>query len=318
MFLCVAAPLGFSYTAAARQGTTGEAPQWPGASAWPETETETDPTRLDSVLLRRLEHRVEGFRGEVGIFVHHLVSGRQAAINGDRVFPTASMIKVPILVTLYDAIDRGEIDPDTLLVFADSLRYPGEDLLASFRSGESVSLAKVVMLSISFSDNTASLWLQHVAGTGVRINSWLASNGFLHTRMNSRTPGRRANWEEFGWGQTTPREMARLLVMIRQGRAVSTSASEQMYRILTRTFWDGEAVSAVPASVQVASKQGAVNASRSEVLLVNAPHGDYVLCIATNHQVDQSWGRTNEGYELIRDISRIVWQYFEPERRKEH
>lgn len=267
----------------------------------------------DETLERRIENRLAGFRGDVGVYVRHIPSGREAAVNADGVFPTASMIKVPILVTLFDAIENGRLDPNEKLVYEDSLYYPGEDMLGSFKAGESISLDKLMLLSISLSDNTASLWLQHLAGTGTEINRWLDANGYVHTRMNSRTPGRRDNWEQFGWGQTSPREMADLLVRIRSGDAVSPGASAEMYRILTRTYWDDEAVGEIPATIQVASKQGAVNASRSEVLLVNAPSGDYVLCIITNNQEDESWEETNEGFELIRSVSRTVWQYFEPD-----
>jgi beta-lactamase class A len=169
------------------------------------------------------------------------------------------------------------------------------------------------MLMITTSDNTASLWCQHEAGTGTDINAWLAAHGFELTRMNSRTPGRRSNWEQYGWGQTTPREIAELLVMIREGRAVSPTASEEMYRALTRTYWNDEALSQIPPTVQVASKQGAVSASRSEVVLVNAPSGDYVFSVITNLQKDQSWEHDNEGYVLLRDVSRLLWNHFEPD-----
>jgi beta-lactamase class A len=171
----------------------------------------------------------------------------------------------------------------------------------------------VQMLSITTSDNTASLCLQYLAGTGTKINEWLAAKGFTGTRMNSRTPGRRGDWQRYGWGQTTPREMARLVTLIRQGQAVSPGADEEMYRILTRIYWNDDALSALPPTVQAASKQGAVNRSRSEVVLVNAPHGDYVFCVITKNQTDQSWERTNEGWRLIRDVSARLWRHFEPD-----
>jgi len=104
--------------------------------------------------------------------------------------------------------------------------------------------------------------------------------------------------------------MAELLVRIREGRAVSAHASDEMYRTLTKSYWDDEALSALPPTVQVASKQGAVSASRSEVLLVNAPTGDYVLCMITNNQEDRGWEADNEGFALLRDISSIVYHHF--------
>jgi beta-lactamase class A len=105
--------------------------------------------------------------------------------------------------------------------------------------------------------------------------------------------------------------MAELLVMIREGRAVSADASEEMYRALCKIYWDDEALSAIPMTVQAASKQGAVNASRSEVVLVNAPHGDYVFCVITKNQVDESWDADNAGFVLLREVSRTLWEHFE-------
>ncbi len=267
----------------------------------------------DSLLQQKIENLIAGFRGDAGIYVRHLPSGRSAAVNADTLFPTASMVKVPILLKIFDRIEHGELSYDEKLVYRDSLLYEGVDILGSFKDGEEILLKKVVLLMITMSDNTASLWLQHLAGTGTAINDWLDRHGYSGTRVNSRTEGRTADWQRYGWGQTTPREMAELLVMIRQGRAVSPAASDEMYRVLSRIYWNGEALSQLPPTVHAASKQGAVSQSRSEVVLVNAPHGDYVFCIITNNQEDASWVAANEGYVLIRDLSRILWNHFEPD-----
>ena len=183
-------------------------------------------------------------------------------------------------------------------------------MLSSFRDQEPITLGKLIHLMTAFSDNTASVWLQELAGGGEGINEWLQAHGFEKTRVNSRTPGRADSYRQWGWGQTTPREMCEQHTMIREGRAVSPRASEEMYRVLCGTFWDSEAVSSLPPWVQAATKQGALNRSRSEVVLVNAPGGDYVFCVITKNQVDQSWGADNAGFVLARDVSRVLWEHF--------
>lgn len=192
------------------------------------------------------------------------------------------MIKVPIMLTLFDKIERGELEYGAEMTYLDTTIYAGDDgIVASLKDSTKIALSKLVMLMITTSDNSASLWCQALAGTGTEINRWLAENGFEQTRVNSRTPDRREGYQAYGWGQTTPREMAGLLELIRRGQAVSADASEEMYRILTRIYWNSEALSEIPPYVQAASKQGAVNQSRSEVVLVNAPSGDYVFCVIT-------------------------------------
>ncbi|MBL1215484.1 MAG: serine hydrolase [Ignavibacteriae bacterium] len=263
-----------------------------------------------------LEKRVENFKGDVGIFVKDLKSGETFEINADTLFPTASMIKVPIMIKIFDRIEKGELSKDsTLLYFKDTINYQwkGDDAISRFREGEDISISKLLTHMITFSDNHASLWLQKLAGTGTAINEWLEIAGLKHTRVNSRTKGREAGYKKYGWGQTTPKEMAELLIRIRNGEAVSENASEDMYRHLTRIHWDEEALSQIPPTVQAASKQGAVSRSKSEVVLVNAPHGDYVFCVITKNQEDTRWEDDNEGYVLIRDVSKILWDYFEPD-----
>ena len=260
----------------------------------------------------RLLARVARFDGDVGVYVRHLQSGATVSIRADERFPTASMIKVPILGALFEKVDRGDLGYHDKLVYTKDRLYEGEDLLGSFADGEPITLDKLAFLMITTSDNTASLWCQELAGTGATINAWLQGQGFEQTRVNSRTPGREDARARYGWGQTTPREMAELLVRIRDRALVSPAASEEMARALGRIYWDGEALASVPPTVATMSKQGAINASRSEVVLVHAPHGDYVFCIITKNQQDQSWGDDNAGFVLLRDVSRILWQHFEP------
>jgi beta-lactamase class A len=268
---------------------------------------------VDPELQRAVEQAVAGFQGRVGVYVRHLPTGRIAALNSNALFPTASLVKVPILAATFDAIEQGRLEWRQELVYRDSLLYEGEDILGSFRDGAVIPLSQVAMLMITTSDNTAALWLQQLCGTGTAVNGWLAKHGFGSTRVNARTPGRRSAWQLYGWGQTTPREMADLFVMIREGRAVSPAASDEMYRMLTRIYWNDEALSQLPPWVQAASKQGAVSDARSEVVIVNAPSGDYVFAVMTDDQEDEGWEYDNAGFELIRRMSALLWNRFEPD-----
>lgn len=270
----------------------------------------------DAALQGTLDRLAEGFHGEVGVYVRHLGTGAAAEIRADELFPTASLIKVPLLLTLYETAERGALDLEAAVPFPDTLRYPWAertDVVAYLAPGDTLPLRELAFLMMSVSDNLASLWIQALVGGGEEVNRWLAAHGYPRTRVNSRTPGREAARAEYGWGQTTPREMAELLVMIREGRAVTPAASEEMYRMLTSSYWRAEALSRLPPTVQAASKQGFVDESRSEVLLVNARSGDYVLAVITKNQADISHDRDNEGLRLIRAISRATYEHFNPD-----
>jgi beta-lactamase class A len=269
--------------------------------------------KTDKKLFSKLTAAIQGFNGDVGIYIKELKTGKIVSINADTVFPTASIVKVPILVGIIDKIARGDLSYDSAHVYRDSLLYEGEDILGSFKDGEKILLKKIIMLMLTTSDNTASLWLQRLAGTGTRINEILEGYGFVNTRVNSRTPGREANRSVYGWGQTTPKEIGTLFEMIYQRKIFSPVACERMMRCLGRNYWDeNEAISQIPPYIEVFSKNGCVNAVRSEVLLVNAPNNPYIFCIFTKNNKDTSWKYDNEAWSLARKTSKLVWDYFEP------
>lgn len=268
--------------------------------------------KVDQTLASKIQKLVDDSGLEAGVYVQHLTQGTKVEINADTIYPTASVVKVPIMVGVFNKIHKGELDYKTILTYRDSLSYSKYDIIGCLKDSSEVALGKIILLMETTSDNTASLWCQSLAGGGLAINQWLNDNGFKYTRVNSRTPGREGDREMYGWGQLTPREMARLLTMIRQGKAVSPAASERMYRTLTNIYWDDRSLCQIPPYVQVASKQGFVTQSTAEIALVNAPHGDYVFCIATKNEpvVDRE---VRKGRQLIKDISNLLWNYYEPD-----
>lgn len=269
--------------------------------------------KTDKKLQQQVTRLIKDFKGDIGIYIHDLKHNKTVSINADTIFPTASIVKVSILVGIMDKIEKGELKYHQQLIYKDSLLYAGEDILGSFKDGEKIELSKVMMLMLTTSDNTASLWLQSLAGGGQRINAIMDSLGFKHTRVNSRTAGRESNRNNYGWGQTTPREMENLMERIVNKDILSVAASEKMLRLLSRQYWDEEAISQVPPNVFIADKNGAVDASRSEIMYVNSKKNPYILSVFTKNNKDISWNKNNEAWELTRKLSALVWNYFNPD-----
>ncbi len=252
---------------------------------------------------------VQGYNGDIGIYIKSLKTGKVVQINCDTIFPTASIVKVPILLGIVKKISTGELTYHQELTYNDSLLYAGVDILGSFKNGEKIEMSKVIMLMLSMSDNTASLWLQRIAGTGTVINQLMDEYGFANTKVNSKTVGRETNTTQYGWGQTTPKEMAIVFERMYKGELINDSLSKKMIRLLGRNYWDEEALSEIPATTFVASKSGAVDASRSEILLVMAKE-PYVFSVFTKNNKDKTWNSSNEAWELTRKLSKTVFDYY--------
>lgn len=265
--------------------------------------------KTDKKLLEKVSILLKGFNGDVGVYIKNLKNNSVVAINADTIFPTASIVKIPILMGVMDRIEKKQLEYHQQLLYRDSLAYSSFDVTANLKDTAKIELAKVILLMLSTSDNSASLWLQKLAGGGIRINEILDSAGLKTSRINSRTPGRENNRTQYGWGQTTPYEMATLMEKIYTGTIINDSISKKMIRLLGRNYWDEQAISQIPADVFVASKNGCVDASRSEVLLVMAKH-PYIFSIFTKNNKDISWGDNNEAWMLAKNLSALLWQYY--------
>ncbi|MEP6711103.1 MAG: serine hydrolase [Ferruginibacter sp.] len=267
--------------------------------------------KTDTKLQKQIEKLIEHFNGDIGIYVHDLKHDRIININADTIFPTASIVKIPILLGIMRKIETGELSYHQQLVYKDSLYYSeGDDILSAFKDSSTIELSKVIMLMLTISDNCASLWLQGLSGGGKRINELLDSLGFTSTRVNSRTAGRENNRTIYGWGQTSPREMATIMERIVKAQILSKESGEKMLRLLSRQYWDEQAMSQVPAGVFMADKNGAVDKSRNEILYVNSKNNPYIFSIFTKNNKDTSWEATNEAWVLTKKISALLWKYY--------
>src|SRR6478736_3164568 len=79
--------------------------------------------KTDNKLQQQLTELIKGFHGDIGIYVHDLKHNKTVAINADTIFPTASIVKVSILIGIMDKIQKGELDYHQRLTYTDSLFY---------------------------------------------------------------------------------------------------------------------------------------------------------------------------------------------------
>ena len=269
----------------------------------------------DKKLKELLQKTTQDFQGDIGIYVHHLKKNTEVSIKADTVFPTASIVKVPILVSVFQKIADGELKLDQEFKYDAKRIYGGSGLMQFYKDSAQTDLSTMISLMLTYSDNVTSIWLQELSGGGLAINKLMDKYGLLNTKVNSRTEGRKEIWEKYGWGQTTPKEMAQLFTLIRKGKIIDTRHSDKMYRYLKNQFYNGRSLSQFPAEINTIAKTGSVDAARGEAVLVNAPSGDFVFCVLTKNNKDQSWTNQNEAEVLTRKIASVIWNYYEPKHR---
>ena len=256
------------------------------------------------------------FHGDMGISFHHLKTGDTIEINSDTRFPTASTIKLPILCTAFQQLSEGKLGYYDTHPYSTSRRVGGAGFLQNYQDGIPVELKETIHFMITVSDNNATNMMIDWVGGFENINRWLINHGFQKTRSLTYIGGGKA-WDralanEWGIGVTTPQEMRTLAEMIRLNKAGSPAACDRMQRLMTHQYFDDMMPAEIPPFVHQGSKSGAVNASRSEVMITDTPSGTYILCVYTKNNKDQRWTNENEAEIAIKDISQRVWKYYHP------
>lgn len=286
-----------------------------------------DPT--SSALEARLTERLRGLRGVMGIAAKHLDTGEAIAVNADVRFPTASTIKVAVMVEVFHQIAEGRLRKDQLLTLTDEVKVGGSGVLTGLRPGGQYSIADLLYLMIAASDNTATNLLIELVGTS-RVNERMASHGLSQTRLYRPTfrDGHADVFpeeeKEFGLGSSTPREMARLMELIATGKVVSRPARDEMIAILARQQFRDMVPRLLPgegAGVVVANKTGvdaekAPDSSgihrhiRADVGLVTTSRGRYVIAIYARQVEDTRWSVDNEALVTGAEVSRTIYDHF--------
>jgi beta-lactamase class A len=108
-------------------------------------------------LQERLEKAVRAFPGILGISARSLDTGESFAVNGDLRFPTASLIKVAVMVEAYHQIAEGKFRAETAVTLAESDKAGDEPVvLNQLHPGISLTVSDLLALMIAFSGNTAT------------------------------------------------------------------------------------------------------------------------------------------------------------------
>ena len=260
----------------------------------------------------RIEPLLKAHKGTVAVAVKHLKTGEEFYLNVDEPMPTASLIKLPIMVEAYWQAAENKVKLDKPLTLRKEDKVPGSGILTShFSDGATFPLRDAVRLSIAFSDNTATnLVLDEIGipSTNLRMEKL----GFKHTKINAKvykgstTSIDPERTKKFGLGSTTAREMVQLLERIEAGKVVSPEACQEMIAHLKACDDKEKMTRLLPAGTIVAHKTGSVNASKTDAGILYLKSGPVALCVLTDKNDDVRWTPDNAAQVLIGKIAKEV------------
>uniref|UniRef100_A0A7C4LJM2 Serine-type D-Ala-D-Ala carboxypeptidase n=1 Tax=Schlesneria paludicola TaxID=360056 RepID=A0A7C4LJM2_9PLAN len=262
--------------------------------------------------------RIKAHEGQVAVVVKHLARDVEFAYRADEPMPTASLIKLPVMIAAYEQAAQGRLDWQQRVVFAEEDRVPGSGILGPhFTPGLQLTLRDAVRLMIVYSDNIATNLVLKELGLAT-TNEVLERLGCPRTRIHAfvyraNTSLDPAGSAQFGLGRTTAREMTTLLARLQRGEIVNAEACRAMLDHLAACDDRSRLARLLPAGTKVALKTGAVNAVRTVAGIVEGPSGPFVVCVLTAENKDRRWSDENAAHLLSAQIAQAAYQVFNPQ-----
>ena len=264
----------------------------------------------------RIAPLVKEHKGKVAVAVKHLKSGESFYLSADDAMPTASLIKLPVMVETYWQAKEEKVKLDTKLTLKKDDKVPGSGILTHhFSDGATFPLRDAMRLMIVFSDNTATNLVLDKIGIP-STNTRMAELVLKCTKINgkvfkgSTTSIDPEGTKKFGLGSTNAREMVQLLELIDGGKVVTPDACKEMLGHLKACDDKEKMTRFLPAGTVVAHKTGSVNASKTDAGIIYLKSGPVALCVLTDRNDDTRWVPDNAAQVLIAKIAKEVHDHF--------
>lgn len=236
-----------------------------------------------------------------GMFFLDLDTGNYLDINGDRVFPAASTIKLPILIAFFQDLDAGKVRLDENLVMRPDLKARGSGTMQYRAAWTKFSALETVTKMITISDNTATNMIIDRLGGAARLNQRFLSWGLRHTRI------RHLLGDFSGTNTTSPKDLVQLLALLVGQKLVSLNSQEQVLDLLHRTTVHTLLPAGLGKGAVIANKTGDIGFLIGDAGVITLPNGKrYLAGIFVRRPYDDPRGR-----DFIRQVSRLMYNYLD-------
>src|SRR5699024_4260667 len=256
---------------------------------------------------KMLKQQIQQFISEkecnVGDYIKNLKTAEEIRINEEKVFPSASTIKLTIMIEIFQQVKDGKLSLNKKITLTEEMLTDGDGILKELALGHQFTIREIMTLMIILSDNMATNILIDLLSMEA-INQNIADMGLKKTRLQRKMMDLKAA-EEGRENQITAREAGEIMQMIYAGKCVDQKASEEMLAILKKKQVSGRLDLYLPEEVVIENKTGDLDCLEHDAGIVYLPENNYIIVVLTNE------GKSNkEGREIIGKISKMVYDEF--------
>jgi beta-lactamase class A len=246
----------------------------------------------------------EHLNGVLGYFLKDLTTGETFERNADLIFPTASSIKLTVLLELMRQAQEGKVSLDEKHTVRRNETVAGDPILYMLGDGTvTMTLKDIATFMVVLSDNSATNILIDRLGMD-NINHTLQQLGLTHTLLRRHMMDLNAA-RQGNENVSTPRELATLLEKIHVGQVLNAAHTKEYFALLALPK-DSLFNKALPDTVKIEDKPGALEAVRCDAGIIELPGHPVAMSVMTTYLASE-----DEGEAAVKKIARLAFDYFD-------
>ncbi len=258
------------------------------------------------VLYENIQSLLVTYVGRWGIVIINQSTGEKLKLNPEMIFPSASMIKVPIMYEMMRQVASGALALEQLLVVTDEVRVTGAGILQELRPNITMTVKELMTLMIVLSDNTATNMLIDLIGMEA-VNQTMLELGLTSTVLRRRMmdfDAARAGKEN----ETSAQDMALLFEIIENRKSLPDEYHTLMLDILKRQQVRDKLPFYLPEETVLANKTGTLEGVEHDGGILYLPSGSYIISIfAADLEANY------HGLQLVASLGKLIYDYFQCE-----
>ena len=231
------------------------------------------------------------------VYVWDYQTGDYADIKADEIFPTASIIKLPVLAELFRSIEKNQLTLDEKIPLAEHFRTEGSGSLQFKAQNSEYSIDTLARMMITESDNSATNMLMARLGSMTDVNSAIRSWGLKHTYVQNWLP------DLGGTNYSTARDMAQILYNIDNPKFLTNESREKIFDYMGHVHNNRLIAAGLPQGAEFLHKTGDIGKMLGDAGIVFAPNGKKYIVVMFVKRPHNS----PSGKEFIVKASEIIY-----------
>ncbi|MHB8155279.1 MAG: serine hydrolase [Candidatus Omnitrophota bacterium] len=253
-----------------------------------------------------LENKIRHFKGTVSLVVTNLDNNWEIAFNKDMLIPSASLVKIPIMLSCFYAAQDGKISLKDTIALKSSDKVSGSKVLGKDPAGSVFTVEELFNPMITQSDNVAANILIDFLGFDT-LNSYFKKMGLKNTNIARKMMDfkeRREGVENY----TTAQDMAYLLEKLYYQKFLNKDVSEKCLKLLGQQRINDRIPRKLPKNgAFIAHKTGLERHICHDVGIVFTNKGNFLICVLVKHENKFA----KPAKKLISNMALLIYNYYQ-------